>query len=134
MPEISCASLLVRDYAEAIRFFVGRVGFELVEDRDLGDGKRWVRVKPPGATGASLVLAKAVGADQQALVGRQAGGRVAFFLETSDFDREYERMRSAGVRFCEEPRNEEYGKVAVWLDLCGNRWDLVQSKRRVVIE
>ncbi len=120
-------ALLVRDYDEAIAFFTQALGFELVEDTDQGGGKRWVLVRPPGAETA-LLLARAVTPEQQAAVGNQAGGRVFLFLQTDDFRRDYERMRAAGVRFAEEPRHEAYGTVAVFLDLYGNRWDLLEVK------
>ncbi len=121
---LGLATLVVRDYDEAIGFYTGALGFELREDTALGDGKRWVVVGPPGAR-TGLLLAKADGADQEARAGDQAGGRVAFFLHTDDFAREHERMRTAGVRFEEPPRHEPYGTVAVFRDLYGNRWDLI---------
>jgi catechol 2,3-dioxygenase-like lactoylglutathione lyase family enzyme len=121
---LSLAALLVRDYDEAIDFYVGKVGFELVEDAPQGGGKRWVVVRPPGSD-AGLVLAKASG-EQARAVGAQAGGRVFLFLETDDFGRDQARMAAAGVRFLEAPRREPYGVVAVWEDLYGNRWDLIQ--------
>jgi catechol 2,3-dioxygenase-like lactoylglutathione lyase family enzyme len=120
-------ALLVRDYDEAIAFFTQALRFELVEDTDMGGGKRWVLVRPSGAETA-LLLARAVTPEQQAAVGNQAGGRVFLFLQTDDFPRDYERMRAAGVRFAEEPRHEAYGTVAVFLDLYGNRWDLLELK------
>ena len=119
-------TLLVRDYDEAIAFFTAALGFELAEDTPLTGGKRWVRVRPPGAAGASLLLARAATPEQQAEVGRQAGGRVGFFLHTPDFARDHAHMRAHGVRFVEEPRHEAYGTVAVFLDLYGNRWDLIE--------
>jgi catechol 2,3-dioxygenase-like lactoylglutathione lyase family enzyme len=124
---IGSVTLVVRDYDEAIRFYVGALGFSLVEDTDLGDGKRWVLVAPvDGET--TLLLAEASGADQLARVGDQTGGRVALFLETDDFARDHARMRTAGVRFLEEPRHEAYGTVAVFEDLYGNRWDLIEPR------
>ncbi len=117
-------ALLVRDYAEAIDFYVRKVGFDLVEDTDMGSGKRWVVVRPPGSD-AGLLLARATG-EQVEAVGRQAGGRVFLFLETDDFGRDQGRMVAAGVRFLEAPRHEPYGTVAVFEDLYGNRWDLIQ--------
>jgi catechol 2,3-dioxygenase-like lactoylglutathione lyase family enzyme len=124
MQRLSLTALLVADYDDAIDFYVRKVGFDLVEDADMGDGKRWVVVRPPGSE-AGLLLAKAAG-DQAARVGDQAGGRVMFFLETDDFARDHQRMAAAGVRFAEAPRHEPYGIVAVWEDLYGNRWDLIQ--------
>jgi catechol 2,3-dioxygenase-like lactoylglutathione lyase family enzyme len=117
-------ALLVRDYDEAIAFYVQKLGFELVEDADQGGGKRWVVVRPPGSD-AALLLAKAIG-DQARAVGDQAGGRVFLFLETDDFARDHARMRVAGVRFLEEPRHEPYGSVAVFEDLYGTKFDLIQ--------
>ncbi|MGA0607421.1 VOC family protein [Phenylobacterium sp. VNQ135] len=120
-------SYLVRDYDEAIAFFVGKLGFELVEDTDMGGGKRWVVVRPAGGQ-TGLLLAKATG-DQADMVGKQAGGRVFLFLETDDFDRDHRRMIAAGVRFREAPRREPYGTVAVFEDLYGMGWDLIQPAR-----
>jgi catechol 2,3-dioxygenase-like lactoylglutathione lyase family enzyme len=124
-PRISQMALLVRDYDEAIRFFTRALGFELLEDAPRESGKRWVRVGPPGGEGAALLLARAATPEQERSVGNQAGGRVFLFLETDDFARDYGRMKAAGVRFTEEPRHEVYGTVVVFLDLYGNRWDLV---------
>ena len=121
-------ALVVHDYDEAIAYYVGKLGFELVENTDLGGGKRWVLVAPPGSRETRLLLAKAVTPAQSARVGDQAGGRVFLFLHTDDFRRDYERMREAGVVFCEEPREESYGTVAVFEDLYGNRWDLLELK------
>lgn len=123
---ISTVSLLVRDYDEAIRFFTDCLQFTLVEDTPMGGGKRWVVVSPPGEKGASLLLAKAVGGEQEARIGDQTGGRVFLFLRTDDFYRDYEYMKAKGVRFTEDPRQEDYGTVVVFLDLYGNKWDLVQ--------
>ena len=119
-------ALLVRDYDEAIAFFTRTLRFRLVEDAPRGDGKRWVLVAPPGATETALLLARAATPVQAAQIGDQAGGRVFLFLHTDDFRRDYDEMRSRGVRFVEEPREEAYGTVAVFLDLYGNRWDLIQ--------
>jgi catechol 2,3-dioxygenase-like lactoylglutathione lyase family enzyme len=124
---LACVALLVREYDEAIAFFTQALGFELVEDTDRGGGKRWVLVRPPGAETA-LLLARAATPEQRASVGNQSGGRVFLFLQTDDFQRDYARMRARGVRFAEEPRHEAYGTVAVFLDLYGNRWDLLQSR------
>jgi catechol 2,3-dioxygenase-like lactoylglutathione lyase family enzyme len=125
---LSLVSLLVADYDKAIAFFTGALKFELCEDTPLGGGKRWVVVRPPGGGGSGLLLARADGPAQVARIGDQTGGRVFLFLETDDFDRDHARMIAAGVRFVEEPRNEAYGVVAVFEDLCGNRWDLIQRK------
>jgi catechol 2,3-dioxygenase-like lactoylglutathione lyase family enzyme len=119
-------TLVVRDYDEAIRFYVEGLGFTLVEDTPQGD-KRWVVVSAGG--GASLLLAQAAGDAESARVGNQTGGRVGFFLNTDDFDRDHARMTAFGVRFLETPREEVYGKVAVFEDLYGNRWDLLQPAR-----
>jgi catechol 2,3-dioxygenase-like lactoylglutathione lyase family enzyme len=126
MSSIRMVSLVVRDYDEAIAFYVEALGFELVEDSDLGQGKRWVVVAPPGSQGIGLLLAQAANPAQDARVGDQTGGRVFLFLDTDDFDRDHTRMRAAGVTFIESPRVESYGTVAVFEDLYGNRWDLVQ--------
>ena len=126
---IACVTLVVRDYEEAIAYFTGPLGFVLAEDVSLGGGKRWVRVAPPSGRGASLLLARAATAEQVARVGDQTGGRVALFLHTDDFRASYQAMRSRGVQFAEEPREEPYGTVVVFLDLYGNRWDLVQPKQ-----
>jgi catechol 2,3-dioxygenase-like lactoylglutathione lyase family enzyme len=127
MQRLSLTALLVAEYDEAIAFYVGQAGFDLVEDTDQGGGKRWVVVRPPGSD-AGLLLARATG-DQTARIGDQAGGRVMFFLETDDFARDHARMAAAGVRFAEAPRHEPYGSVAVWEDLYGNKWDLIQPVR-----
>jgi catechol 2,3-dioxygenase-like lactoylglutathione lyase family enzyme len=118
-------TLVVRDYDEAIRFYVDAVGFTLREDTDLGGGKRWVVVAPPDG-GTGLLLAKASGPEQEARVGDQTGGRVGFFLETDDFAADHARMTASGVHFLEPPRHEPYATVAVFEDLYGNRWDLLQ--------
>jgi catechol 2,3-dioxygenase-like lactoylglutathione lyase family enzyme len=120
-------ALLVRDYDAAIDFYVRKAGFDLVEDTDQGEGKRWVVVRPPGSD-AALLLAKAVG-EQAARIGDQAGGRVMLFLETDDFARDHARMSAAGVRFLEAPRREPYGAVAVFEDLYGTKWDLIEPAR-----
>ncbi|MFS8103578.1 VOC family protein [Lentzea alba] len=119
-------TLVVRSYDEAIRFYVDGLGFTLVEDTPQGD-KRWVVVSAGG--GASLLLAEATSAKQEARIGDQTGGRVGFFLTTDDFDRDHARMTEFGVKFLETPREEVYGKVAVFEDLYGNRWDLLQPAR-----
>ena len=123
---IRSVALLVRDYDEAIAFFTGCLRFARVEDTPLGDGKRWVLVAPPGGGGTALLLARAATAEQESRIGNQTGGRVFLFLHTDDFWRDYHEMTARGVRFAEEPRREAYGTVAVFLDLYGNKWDLVQ--------
>jgi len=129
---IATVALVVADYDAAIRFFCDRLGFALVEDTPLGDGKRWVVVGPPGARGARLLLARASDERQSAAIGGQAGGRVGFFLETDDFARDFAAFTERGVRFLEAPRHEPYGIVAVFEDLCGNKWDLIEAKRPAV--
>jgi catechol 2,3-dioxygenase-like lactoylglutathione lyase family enzyme len=125
---LAAVALLVPDYDEAIAFFCGVLGFALVEDTPLDDGKRWVRVRPRGARGTALLLARAADEEQRRHVGRQGGGRVFLFLETDDFARDHARYVAAGVRFMEEPRSEPYGTVAVFEDAFGNRWDLIESR------
>jgi catechol 2,3-dioxygenase-like lactoylglutathione lyase family enzyme len=123
---IGCVTLLVEDYDEAISYFNGKLGFEVVKDRDLGGGKRWVLIAPLGSRGTRLLLAKAVSASQISRIGDQTGGRVFLFLHTDDFWRDYDAFCAQGVRFREEPRKEPYGIVAVFEDIYGNRWDLIQ--------
>jgi catechol 2,3-dioxygenase-like lactoylglutathione lyase family enzyme len=124
---IATIALVVRDYDEAIVFYCGKLGFTLVADTPLGGGKRWVLVAPAG-NGARLLLAEADGAAQTKRIGDQTGGRVGFFLETDNFARDHQAFTIAGVRFLETPRYEPYGTVAVFEDLYGNRWDLLQYK------
>jgi catechol 2,3-dioxygenase-like lactoylglutathione lyase family enzyme len=125
---VDLVSLVVDDYDRAIAFFVGVLGFELVEDSpaqaESGQAKRWVVVRPPCAE-TGLVLARADGPEQVAVLGKQAGGRVAFFLRSDDFDAAYERIVASGVDIVREPRSERYGQVAVFADYLGNRWDLL---------
>jgi catechol 2,3-dioxygenase-like lactoylglutathione lyase family enzyme len=123
---IARVTLVVRDYDEAIAFFTDALHFTIVEDTPLAAGKRWVVVAPPDSRGASLLLAMAATPEQFAHVGDQTGGRVFLFLHTTDFWNDYRAMQSRGVRFVEEPRQEAYGRVVVFLDLYGNKWDLVQ--------
>lgn len=124
---ISAVALVVRDYDEAIHFYTCCLRFAVVEDTALAPDKRWVVVRPPGG-GTALLLAKAATPEQAARVGDQTGGRVFLFLSTDDFWRDYEEMKARGVRFTEGPREEGYGTVAVFLDLYGNKWDLVQYR------
>ncbi|WP_266159564.1 VOC family protein [Dyella silvatica] len=121
-------TLVVADYDEAIAWYTRTLRFELVEDTDLGSGKRWVLLAPPGAQETRLLLAKASGAEQLARIGDQTGGRVFLFLHTDDFQRDWQYMRAQGVHFREQPRHEPYGSVAVFEDLYGNAWDLLQLK------
>ena len=125
---IATVVLVVRDYDEAIAWYVEKLGFSLHQDVDLGEGKRWVLVGPQGE-GARLLLAQAKDERELSRVGDQTGGRVFLFLETDDFDRDHRAMRERGVTFSEEPRREGYGTVAVFADLYGNLWDLIEPKR-----
>jgi len=125
---LGSVTLLVRDYDEAIRYFTGVLGFTLVEDTPVTPEKRWVRVAPPGATECGLLLARARTTAEHAAVGNQAGGRVLFFLQTDNFARDYPALKHRGVAFSESPRQEDYGQVAVFTDLYGNRWDLIQPR------
>lgn len=125
--QLATVSLLVRDYNEAIAFFSESLRFKLVEDTRLTAEKRWVVVAPGSGQGASLLLAKAASAEQIACVGNQAGGRVFLFLQTSDLQSDYLHMKAHGVQFLEAPRHEAYGTVAVFEDLYGNKWDLLQA-------
>ncbi|MFJ4787422.1 VOC family protein [Streptomyces sp. NPDC088794] len=129
MRRIALVTLVVDDYDEAVRFYTEALGFRLVEDEARPDGSRWVVVEPgtdSTGTGTGLLLARAKDEAQGARVGDQTGGRVGFFLHTDDFARDHARMLAAGVTFLEEPRHESYGSVAVFQDLYGNRWDLLQ--------
>ena len=120
-------ALVVKDYDEAIEFYTRKLGFDLIEDTYQPEqDKRWVVVSPPGAQGATLLLARASKPEQEPFIGNQSGGRVFLFLKTDDFWRDYRRMKDEGIRFVREPSEEEYGTVAVFSDLYGNLWDLVQ--------
>jgi catechol 2,3-dioxygenase-like lactoylglutathione lyase family enzyme len=125
-------ALVVRDYDEALAFFTQSLGFSVVEDSvsedRLGNNKRWLLVSPPGSRGTSLLLARASTPEETSRIGNQTGGRVFLFLHTDDFWRDYHKMRSRGVKNREEPRQEAYGTVAVFEDLCGNKWDLLELK------
>ena len=131
MSHLELVTIIVADYDPAIAFFVDTLGFELVEDSPsvsthTGEAKRWVVVRPPNAR-TGILLARADNATQLAAVGNQMAGRVGFFLRVDDFDAHYARMRAAGVAFVGEPRQEPYGRVVVFFDLCGNRWDLLST-------
>jgi catechol 2,3-dioxygenase-like lactoylglutathione lyase family enzyme len=128
LTQLSLISLIVRDYDEAIAFYVEKLGFALREDTPLTSERRWVVVAPQNA-GTGILLAKAANERQAGFVGDQIGGRVFLFLETDDFRRDHEAYLQRGVRFIEEPRCEAYGIVAVFEDLYGNRWDLIERKR-----
>ena len=130
MPQsLGLVSLVVRDYDEALSFFVGKLGFSLVEDTFVPEqSKRWVVVSPPGANESRLLLAQASSPEQESRVGQQTGGRVFLFLHTDDFWRDYEHYKAKGVEFVRPPKEEPYGVVAVFKDLYGNLWDLLQPK------
>ncbi|AMR26266.1 hypothetical protein A0257_03590 [Hymenobacter psoromatis] len=129
MQQLAHVTLVVRDYDEALHFYTQQLGFQLVADTPLGDGKRWVLVAPPSLVGGSaLLLAQADGPEQLRYVGNQTGGRVFLFLTTDDFWRDYHRLTAQGVQFQETPREEAYATVAVFADLYGNLWDLLQLK------
>jgi len=126
---LALVSLVVREYAEALDFYVGRLGFTVIEDTPAPQqNKRWVVVAPPGSTGAGILLARASSAAQAARIGNQTGGRVFLFLHTDDLHRDYQRYRANGVTFVRQPKEESYGTVAVFQDLYGNLWDLVQPR------
>jgi catechol 2,3-dioxygenase-like lactoylglutathione lyase family enzyme len=124
---IAHVALVVRDYDEAIDFFTKKLHFELVEDiYQPEQDKRWVVVAPPGSTGATILLARASTPEQEKFIGNQSGGRVFLFLSTDDFARDYDDMRARGIEFVREPKTEDYGTVAVFRDLYGNLWDLIE--------
>ncbi|MBT8099527.1 MAG: VOC family protein [Gammaproteobacteria bacterium] len=124
---IAHVALVVRDYDEAIEFFTEKLKFRLVEDTyQAAQDKRWVVVAPPGSNGTTLLLARASGKGQEAFVGNQSGGRVFLFLSTDDFWRDHNAMQQAGIEFVREPKTEDYGTVAVFKDLYGNLWDLIE--------
>jgi catechol 2,3-dioxygenase-like lactoylglutathione lyase family enzyme len=127
VPQLAHVALIVRDYDEAIAFFTEKLDFTLVEDTyQPAQDKRWVVVAPPGSSGTSILLARASSPEQEAFIGNQAGGRVFLFLSTDDFWRDYRAMIVKGITFVREPKSEDYGTVAVFADLYGNLWDLVQ--------
>jgi catechol 2,3-dioxygenase-like lactoylglutathione lyase family enzyme len=129
---IALVSLVVREYDEALEFFVGKLGFALVEDSEVPEqDKRWVVVAPPGAVGSRLLLARASTEEQESRIGSQTGGRVFLFLYTDNIQRDYEAYKSKGVVFVREPKEEIYGTVAVFKDLYGNLWDLLQPKQGI---
>jgi catechol 2,3-dioxygenase-like lactoylglutathione lyase family enzyme len=127
---ITHIALVVDDYDKAIAFYTQQLNFTLIEDTKLSETKRWVLVKPPGASECSLLLAKGVGDEQQSRIGNQTGGRVFLFLNTDDFWRDYNNMLSKGIEFVRPPSEEEYGIVAVFKDLYGNLWDLIQHSKK----
>ena len=128
MPQsLAAIALLVRDYDEALAFYVGKLGFTLIEDTFIEvQNKRWVVIAPPGSTGCRLLLARAANDEQQSRIGNQTGGRVFLFLHTDDFWRDYHAYQAQGIRFLRDPKQEPYGTVAVFQDLYGNLWDLIQ--------
>lgn len=130
MPHLAHISLVVRDYDEAIEFFVTKLGFTLVEDKQ-EPNKRWVTIRPPGAApdATTILLARASNLEQQAVVGNQTGGRVFLFLETDNFQRDYDRFSGNGVEWVRPPAKMDYGTVAVFKDLYGNQWDLIERAR-----
>lgn len=126
---ISLFTVTVADYDEAIAFYTRQLGFDVIEDTDLGDGKRWVRVRPRGSTGTGILLARATTEEQRRSVGHQTGGRVFVFLETDDFDRDYKAYVARGVSFVRPPEVMPYGRVAVFVDLYGNQFDLIEPAK-----
>src|SRR6056297_1741397 len=127
--QIGSVTIVVENYDDAIEFYTQKLQFTLADDTDLGGGKRWVQVSPPNSNGTNLLLAQASSDEQREVIGNQTGGRVFLFLQTNDFWRDYNVMKSNGVIFNEEPRVEEYGTVVVFQDLYGNKWDLLQLNR-----
>src|SRR5437879_10147454 len=126
MQTLGHVALVVRDYDEALAFFTGTLNFKVIEDTRLSQDKRWVLIAPPGSPGTSLLLARAATPEQVSRIGNQTGGRVFLFLHTDDFSRDYRAMKLRGVVFVREPSEEKYGTVAVFQDLYGNKWDLLQ--------
>lgn len=126
---IAHIALVVKDYDEAINFYCNQLGFELIEDTVMSATKRWVMVKPKGEGSCSLLLAKAAGEEQESRIGNQTGGRVFLFLYTDDFWRDYKNYSSKEIAFVREPKEEDYGTVAVFKDLYGNLWDLIETKK-----
>lgn len=124
---IAKVALVVRDYDEAIAYYTKVLGFRLVEDTAQSPTKRWVVVAPPGSNATALLLAKAVNPEQESRIGNQTGGRVFLFLYTDDFNRDHARLTANGVKFTDGPRATDYGMVGVFVDLYGNRWDLIQA-------
>ena len=127
---IAHISLVVEDYDDAINFYTQKIGFELIEDTKLSEEKRWVLVKPKGATETAILLAKAANTEQKSRIGNQTGGRVFMFLYTDNFWRDYHLMVEKGVKFVREPKEEVYATVAVFADLYGNQWDLLEPKSK----
>ncbi len=130
MRTLTKIALVVRDYDEAIRFYTQVLGWELCEDKPMGEGKRWVTVQPSSSAGAQLVLAKGTTPEQQSRIGNQSGGRVFLFVETDDLQRDVTRLKSHGVHFVREPAQEPWGRVAIFEDLYGNKFDLIEPNKR----
>lgn len=128
--QIAHIALVVDDYDEAIEFYTNKLGFTLVEDTTLSSTKRWVLVRPKGSNECSLLLAKAIGDEQTSRIGNQTGGRVFLFLQTDDFEKDYDNYVEGGIKFIREPKQEAYGMVAVFEDLYGNLWDLIEFSNR----
>lgn len=126
MKHLAIVAIVVRDYDEAIQYFTKVLGFTLLEDEPREPGKRWVVVAPSPDRGAALLLARAAKPEQVVVIGNQSGGRVFLFMHTNDFDGDYARFKAGGVEFTEAPRNESYGRVVVFKDLYGNKWDLIE--------
>ncbi|WP_103071949.1 VOC family protein [Aquimarina sediminis] len=128
--KIGSVALVVRDYDEAIRFYVDKLNFELIEDIQLDNNKRWVLIAPNNQAETNILLAKAANSKQEKSIGNQTGGRVFLFLHTDDFWKDYNDMKSKGISFLEQPREEPYGTVVVFEDLYGNKWDLLELKKQ----
>ena len=129
--KIAQIALVVKDYDEAIEFYIQKLSFQLIEDTQLTETKRWVIISPPGSQGCNLLLAKAANDVQKAAIGNQSGGRVFLFLFTDDFWRDYRNMLAKGIQFVREPEEHEYGTVAVFKDLYGNLWDFIEPNENV---
>jgi len=127
--QIAHIALVVEDYDDAIKFYTEKLNFTLLEDTVLSETKRWVLVAPKGSAECSLLLAKGVGDEQKSRIGNQTGGRVFLFLKTDDFWRDYKNMQNQGIKFARDPKKEDYGTVAVFADLYGNLWDLIEFKK-----
>ncbi|MBI5727051.1 MAG: VOC family protein [Ignavibacteriales bacterium] len=129
--KIGSFTIVVKDYDEAIEFYTKKLSFKLLEDTDMGGGKRWVIVAPQGPDGCTILLAKATTTEQMNAIGNQTGGRVFIFLYTDDFWRDYEKMQKNGIEFTEKPREEDFGTVVVFKDLYGNKWDFIARKKGI---
>ncbi|HMQ50102.1 MAG TPA: VOC family protein [Saprospiraceae bacterium] len=132
--QIAHIALIVKDYDEAIEFYTQKLSFELLEDTQIDEHKRWVLIRPPGSMGCALLLAKAVNAEQASRIGNQTGGRVFLFLYTDHFERDYQNLMVQGVKIVRPPVEEAYGKVAVFEDLYGNYWDLIEPQHQPLFQ